>query len=237
MILFSIAFLAFGQQKVTKMERHEANSAWAMASQTAIENAPSIPRGGLVVESEPNGFGKRAWLVYSQSGNYLIQLNTCNGDTIKAGEMSVEIGQPEWIGNAIAFDSAVLGSAMQFFPQVCAVEVIYTNGGKFAKSTISVNPWGGETPRFRFGSEGILDDGRYYIAISPLPEDAVVVLGRSLIASEIRRSPMGSSVVIFPQGFYEPRSGLTTFTVCSEGKCISTTFERKIVPGYVGGKG
>ncbi len=69
-------------------------------------------------------------------------------------------------------------------PRICPIDAIRINSGQIEKSTVVVDPWGPLPEEVWFGSEGIMDDGRYAIMTRPLPNDAVVIIGRSLLATK-----------------------------------------------------
>lgn len=244
LILF--AFLAFGQKsEIQKMDRNAATQAWAAISFPLPPDTPSITGGGLIVESETNGWNRKVWLTATRPGAYLLQGKTCNGDDMKLGEVYWEANYPSLPSvpsvssspsfGGLVFDSVALASAFPFASQMCSVEAIRLDKGKIEKSSVEVNPWQQPSPAFQFGSEGITKDGRYFVAMPLLPADAIVILGRSMIATEIQRSPT-NNIVVFPQVGMPP-VGPTTITVCSGGKCTTTTFERKVAVETPGGKG
>jgi hypothetical protein len=239
---FSLVSLAFGQRGdnnnatgLKRLDRPTAMQAWSSAT-SLPRDTPSIVGGGIIVESEPNGIGKKAWLAVTQSGTYLLRGNTCNGDEVKLGELYWEINPSSSLVTVPIFDSNMLSNAMPYFPQMCSIDVLHFNSGSVKTASADVNPWATDANRLQFG-EGVTADGRYYIVTSSLlPDDATVMVGRYLLAKEIQRSPFGSTV-IFGQEWFP--TGLTTLTVCSGSKCSTTTFERKAVaqPTFSGGKG
>ena len=230
----SFAFLAFGQKAETvKMDRHATAQAWATVNFPLPSDTPSISGGGLITESEINGFGRKVWLTTTQPGTYLLQGKNCNGDEVKLGEL----GWGDQIGSNLIYDSSALSGALPFFLQLCSVEVVRLDKGKIERLAVEVNPWQASTPGPQFGSEGVMKgDGRYFVALPSLPADATVIVGRLLIATEIQRSPT-SNIVMFPAGAGLPPLGPTTLTVCSKGHCSTTTFERKVGAPGSGGKG
>ena len=233
---------AFSAEGVEQMDRTAAAQAWASVNIPLPQDTPSISGGGLVVESEPNGVGRKVWLTFSASGVYLIQGNICGdeGNSIRFGELYWELNPYTSQANALIYDSAGLISALPYFPQICSVDVIRINMGRIEKLSAWVNPWWmlstRPTQEWRIGSEGTTPEGQYYVTLGgTIPADATVIIGRSLIATEIRQSPAGA-VAVFPQEGMPP-VGPTTLTVCSGGKCNSIIFERKVNINYPNGKG
>ena len=231
--LLSFASLAFGQ-KVEKMDRHAAAQVWAAISFPLPPDTPPITGGGLVKEVGVNDSSSRkVWFPYSQPGEYLMRGNTCDGEEVKLGGLNWEPNPYNQTGLNLIFD----GAAQPTFPSmspVCTIDVIRVHKGQVERSVVNANPWQPAAPGFQFGSEGT-KDGRYSVAMTPLPTDAVVILGRSVIATEIQRSPT-TSIAIFPLVGIPP-IGLTTLTVCSKVGCNTITFERKMEVPTSGGKG
>lgn len=237
-VLFLFVFLAFGQKAETvKMDRHAATQAWATVNFPLPLDTPSITGGGIVVERETNGAGYKLWVVYSMPGTYLMVGQSCDGgDELKLGELYWEPNPYNQIGSAVVFDSIALNSALPFFSQVCAVGLLRVDKGRIERSVVETNPWrkSAASP-FPVGSEGVAPNGRYFLALLSLPADAVVILGRGVIAEGIQRSPTGS-IAVFPQVGMPPL-GPTTITVCTRGHCGTTTFERKVEMPSSHGKG
>lgn len=234
-LIFS-CFLAFGQRNdVQKLDRHAAAQAWSAANVSLPDNTPSISGGGLVIESEVNGVGRKVWLIATQSGSYLLQGKTCGGEDVRLGELGWEASQYSSSMIAMIFDTSAMTSALPFFPQICTIEVLRIDKGRIERSSTEVNPWQPQAPKLQIGAEGITNDGHYYVSTSTLPGDAIVVLGRSMVA-EVRSTPFGSTVLL-PANTYLPPAGVTTLTVCSKGRCNTTAFERKLSVETPGGKG
>lgn len=233
--LFLIAFTAFGQ-KVEKMNPRAAAEARAGVSFPVPNGTPSLSDGGLVVESEPNGVGRKVWLVVTQPGTYLLQGRTCNGDEVRLGELHWETNPYHQTLSAMVYDGEAMIFAAPFFPQVCTVEVLRVDSGRIERSWNDVNPWfPAPTTKLQIGADGIGKDGRYFVSVSSLPSDAVVIIGRSAVG-EVQSTPFGS-VITLPEGVHLPPAGTTTLTVCTEGRCETTTYERKFVVSPSSGKG
>lgn len=225
--VFFFAFLAFGQ-RAERLDRATATRAWDMAV-SLPSDTPQISGGGLVVVPVTNETGRKVWLVTTQPGTYLLQGRNCDGRETRLGELSWETN-PHIPGvNMQIFDSVALQMAAPFMPQLCFIDVVYVADGKIEKSSAGVNPWAGEVSNPRVGSEGVTQDGQYYVAIGLVPADSVAILGQGSVATEIRNSPMGTSIVIFPP-LGLPPAGPTTLTVCTKGICSSVVFERKMAP-------
>jgi len=221
--LILTAFMAFGQ-RAEKLDRAAATRAWDMAV-SLPSDTPQVSGGGLVVENETNGIGRKAWLVTTQPGTYLLRGRNCSGEETKLGELGLS-------DRAISYsvqilDTVGLQMAAPFFPQFCTVDVLRINEGRIEGSSAGVNPWVGEPSHLKVGGEGVTQDGQYYVAIGLVPADSVAILGRGSVATEIRNSPMGTSIVIFPP-LGLPPFGPTTLTVCTKGICSSVVFERKM---------
>lgn len=232
--LFFITFLAFGQE-VKKLDRNTAARAWAMVNMSLPQDTPTISGGGLVVESETNGTGRKVWLLVSQPGTYLFQAVPCGGsEEVKIGEIYWESINYGPFSIAI-FDGAALSSGLPYLSQFCLVEAIHINNSRIEKSSVIVNPWDRGVPKNQF-SEGVTPDGVYYISTGLLPQDAVVIMGRYTIATDIKSSPFGTTV-FFPQGWLPP-AGPATLTVCSGGRCNTNTYETRVYVNSSGsGKG
>ena len=84
--LISFAFLAISQGAEKMLDQHAATAAWA-AADFLPPDTPQISAGGLPVESEANGVGRRVLAVYSQPGTYLLRGKTCNGRVRELGEL------------------------------------------------------------------------------------------------------------------------------------------------------
>lgn len=226
---FLFAFLAFGQKaETTKMSREAASQAWAAVTNLPPDT-PSIIGGGLVIESEPNGIGRRVWLSFSQPGVYLMRGIPCGGEGVQLGELYAE-PNPYGPSNAMIYDGIALGSALPYFSPFCSIEVIHLDKGRLERSLVDTNPWQPPTPtgtpKFQVGGETAVN-GLYQISVPRLPEDAIVILGRGA-TGKVATTPFGSTVT-FPTGVYLPPAGPTTLTVCSAGRCTTTTFERRLV--------
>ncbi len=237
--LLSFTSLAFGQ-KVEKMDRHAAAQAWAAISFPLPQDTPSVSGGGLVIERGLNGdAGRKVWSAFTQPGSYLLRGKTCSGEETKLGELGWETNQNNQVNSNLIYDGATPSPTFPLMSQICSVDAIRIDKGKIeGSSVVDVNPWQQPaTPGFQFGSESVTKDGRYSVATTPLPVDAVVIIGRNAVATEIQRSPT-SSVAILPAGANLPPIGPATITVCSKGKCGTITFERKMeVPTSGSGKG
>jgi len=223
--LFFFAFLAFGQ-RAEKVDRAIAARAWDIAV-SLPSDTPQISKGGLVIENEVNGIGRRVWLVATNPGTYLLQGKNCSGGEMKLGEVGWEASPYFPVFSMQVLDTVSLQMAAPFMEQLCSIDAIYVAGGKIEKSSAGVNPWAGEAPSLKVGSEGMTPEGQYYVAISLIPSGSVAILGRTSVATEIRSSPMGTSVIFFPPTSLPP-VGPTTLTVCIKGVCSSVTFERKL---------
>lgn len=227
--------MAFGQ-RVEKLDRQTATRAWDLAM-SLPSGTPQVTRGGLVVENEINGIGRKVWLVATQPGTYLLQGRNCSeGEETKLGELSWETNPHIPSVFMQIFDSTALQMAAPFMPQPCSIDVMYVADGRIEKSSVGVSPWVGEPSHLKVGSEGFTQDGQYYLAIGLVPTDSVAILGRTSVATEIRNSPTGTSVIFFPPTSLPP-VGPTTLTVCTKGMCSSVVFERKIAPTSPSEKG
>ena len=234
-MIFTTSF-AFAGEGVERMERNAAAQAWASVNVPLPEDTPSISGGGLVVESEINGVGRKVWLTFSQPGSYLLLGHTCSGEEVRLGELGWETNPYTPQGSVLIYDGNVANLATPFLPQLCVIGAIRVGGGQIERSVAEINPWGrSASVEFPIGSEGFTSDGKYYLALLPLQEDTTVILGREVIAEEIRRSPAGS-IVVFPQVGMPP-PGPTTLTVCGGGQCASTVFQRKLAVSANNGKG
>jgi len=234
----SFSFLALGGQKVEKLDRQAAEQAW-MAVGSLPDNTPDLKNGGIVVERELNGTGRRVWFVTEESGTYLFRGKTCDGGEMRLGELYWEV-QPGYDLSVWFLDTNAMGMAASFAPQVCVIEVIRLDKGRIERISVEINPWQPPTgPKLQFGSEGMNLEGRYYVSVAqPLAPGAVAILGRNIIG-EVKATPFGS-VITFPAGIYLPPMGPTTLTICQEGQCSSVVYERKTAlepPPYSGGKG
>lgn len=229
---FFFAFLAFGQ-RAEKIDRQAATRAWDLAM-SLPSDTPQISGGAPVVENEINGVGRRVWLVATKPGTYLLK-GVCGDEETKLGTLG--IGEMFTTAYSLpVLDTAALQMAAPFFGQFCSVDVIRINGGVIEKSSTVVNAWVGEPSSLRVGSEGITPEGQYYLAIGAISQESVAVLGRSSVATEIRNSLAGTTVLVFPfEGL--PPAGPTTLTVCTKGVCSSVIFERKLTPAGSSEKG
>jgi hypothetical protein len=238
LVVFSLIFVvfsAFGQKNETRrLDRSAATTAWSQAM-SLPSDTPAITAGGLVVESETNGFGRKVWLIATQSGTYLLQGNTCSGEQVRLGELGWETSPENSMMNVQIFDSSALGAGLPFF-QLCSVEVIRLDKGKIERLVVDVNSWQSSSAAKVQVAESLLEDGRYQVSTNiPADGGATAILSRYTIG-KVETTLFGSTIT-FPSGNLPP-AGLTTLTVCSQkGGCTTTTFERKIVVPYSGGKG
>lgn len=236
MFIFVLGRLA-GAEKIDPQVAAQAQAAVNLALPGEL---PSLTGGGIVVEKEPNGIGRKVWVVIKAPGIYVLQGTACEGRELPLGTIYYEAPrqQQDPVGLAVIFDSVAVVTAVPYFPQVCSIDVFRVEQGRVERSTVEINPWGSRTsPELHVGSEGLTQDGRYFLSVEILPPDATVIIGRSMVAAEIQRSPAGS-IVVFPKDTTMPPPGPTTLTLCTKGKCGTTTFERKLVaPPPQGGKG
>lgn len=234
--LILVVFSAFGQKNnARQLDRTSAATAWSQAMNLPA-NTPAITDGGLVVESETNDFGRKVWLIAAQSGSYLLQGNTCSGEQVRLGELGWETNPDNPKMVVEIFNSSALSAGLPFF-QLCSVEVIRLDKGKIERLVVDVNSWHpSSTTGVQVVKEEVTPDG-YYRVSTPMILDSnntTAILGRYAIGK--LESTMFGSVITFPASNL-PSAGLTTLTICSQKGCVTTTFERKIVVPYTGGKG
>lgn len=242
-ILFAIAFsslLAFGQKgEMKKMNAQAAVEAWAGVNYQLPENTPQITGGALITEAEPNGFGRKVWLLATQSGAYLVRGKDCVGSEIRLGEVELEANPqaaPHTPAAVVAVYDSNLLSNLPFFPQVCTVEVLRISKGRIERNWVGVDPWDVSVTKIEVGNEGVTPDGKFQLSIPTVPPDGIVVVGRETIAST-QTTPF-SSIVSIPATTPLPPSAITV-TVCTQGRCISFSYERrfKFYPYTPPGKG
>jgi hypothetical protein len=218
--LFSIA-LAFGQQ-AKKMDHDSVARAWNTAM-SLPSDTPPVSGGGLTANFETDGVECNVWLVATLPGTYLLRGNKCNGGKMDLGDLQWETApSPSFSGPV--FKSGAQSIATPQASVLCSVDLLRIDRGRIEQSSVNINLWNQTDPKPQFGSEGT-KEGRYYVATGILPTDATVLVGR--VVAEIQRSPMGS-ICILPAGTNLPPAGPTSLTVCSKGKCSTTTFERRI---------
>lgn len=221
------------------MSRSVAAPDWAAVSFPLPADTPSISGGGLVVEAEPNGIGRKVWLVATQPGTYLFVGQDCEGgDDVRLGEFIWETNQYVRVVSVSIFDGVAMVSALPFSPPICSIGALRLQKGVVERSVVEVNPWrqSSSVGLFPIGDESMIS-GRYSLSLLVLPADAIAIIGRSGVG-EVRNSPFGS-VVVFPADLTLSPPGPTTLTICSKGLCGSTIFQRKTVveAPYSGGKG
>ncbi len=227
-LFLTISVMARGE-KVSQADRMAA--AFPLPDDT-----PSITGGGLVVEVEPNGVGRKVWLVASQSGSYISQGKSCGGsDAMPLAELFFDRAQPNQPQSMtlLIFDSAALSTGLPNFQPPCSIDLIRVDKGRVEKVAVQVNSYQPQpTSSLRvqvLGESFSPQDGRYRIGITTLPKDAVVILGRGVIGvSAITTLPTVGNTFSFPADTYLPPAGPTTITICSAGRCGTTTFERKV---------
>lgn len=231
--LIFAALLAMSQkaENLMKMDRATAAQAWASVSSMPTDT-PGITGGGLVVESESNGSGRKVWLEATQSGQYLLQGKTCDGDVTRLGEFWFEANNLPTVGNSagflgLVFDSGAMGAATPFAPQICSVEAIRIDKGTKELSSVWIEPWWGNPPSVQVTGEGVIGEKYAITVASAIPADAIMILGRQTLAEKIQRLQTGANIITFP-AVNMPPLGPTTLTICSKGQCVTTTFDRKV---------
>ncbi len=236
-IIFLIsATLAFGQSKLgMSMSREAAAQAWATVINLPPDT-PGVSGGGLVSVPEFNGtWHQTVWAVYTLPGTYLMRGNTCDGGgEEKLGTAIWETNPYSATGGGVVLNTRKRAESGDFMPSICSIEFIRLHQGITQLSTIQLGQ-SSDAPELQIGSEGV-KDGRYYISTGKLPSDAVVIIGQTGVATEIQPSPAGTIVFFSPNGL--PYAvGPTTGTLCYGGKCGTTTYKKKVVVEYPGGKG
>lgn len=235
--LFS-ALSAFGQSKMgttATMNREAAAQAWATAINLPPDT-PGVQGGGLVIEPESNGSGKKVWTAFTQLGQYILVEKSCEGDSRKLGDLGWEPNPYSQVGGGMVLDTNTHSASKPYAPQICEVEMVRFGPGRPERSIVDVSPWQNAKAEFQITGEGVQKD-RYYVSMGKLPDDAVVILGRQSVAVEIQRNLVGTVVYFNPTNL-PSQLGPTTITVCSKGRCSPpTVYNRQVATEPQSGKG
>lgn len=224
MIVVLLTASAIFGEKVSMQDR-------AAASFPLPNDTPSISNGGLIVE-DVNGYGKKVMLTFTNPGFYLVSGKNCGGgEMLSLGEFYWDPSKTQSSTNQV-FDAVAYGNAMPYAALPCLLEVVFVGRGKIERSIVDVSSYQAQLPttnslKIQVIGESATKTGQYQITTGGLPKDAVVILGRGVLGS-IQTNLGGSNIITFPPDAYLPNVGATTVTLCSQGRCGTSTYERKL---------
>jgi hypothetical protein len=225
------AMLALAQtnnSKFNKPTRSDANLAWSVAIDVPQDKLQPITGGGIVEEILANNGVRQAVAVYSQPGWYMIRGVSCSGQELRS-EFSIESAPAPDQGaySQNLYNSRSMEDSFFGLGSLCQLSLFRYHMGRVEGGTVNFEAGTGEMEPQVVG-EAVSGES-YILTLENLPHDAVVILGRNTVG-EIRPT-LGKPTVWFKQPWWT--NGLTTVTVCSGGRCSTSTYNRKVFPGGV----
>lgn len=243
LIVFALAFAAvlFGQDhnqintNIRTLSRTEAKTAWATVNFSAPADLPPVTDGGLLVEAQANDSGVRVVAVFRQPGQYMLEGLRCNGRKTEIDEWQIDSSPELYTSFQVFYDSQVAERGIRTFGCFTSMSLLRIYSGTIQRSEVNLDRWNDTAPKPQVKGESV-NGNSYVITVDLMPADAVVILGRNIIG-EVRGNISGSSQVWFKQAGLLSR-GPMTVTLCSKGRCSTSTYESRIPAGAVNpGKG
>jgi hypothetical protein len=208
---------------IKKLSLTEASLAWAAVSFPTPADLPPITDGGLPVELQANDGGIRVVMTYRQPGQYLLELERCNGQKDKLDEFQIDPSPQLYTNFDVVYDSEMARQGLRGFGCVSFIRLFRVYAGSIQGAEVNLDRWNDETPKYPVKNESVNGES-YTLTFDTLPADATVILGRNMLGKI--KPALGGSAVSFERSWVPNRRPITV-TVCSKNRCSSTTHEPK----------